>query len=325
MLHLLFILGTTFSAAVATTQLWVIQNPIKETRITNSTTKTQNIVQTKIDRLLDAPVEAYYCGLFGSALLGLDVFIRISASANLRGHLQSFLNWVDMFALAVCVLLTIVYERVSIHGEDFSAHAQSLLWLRCVCINLMLIRIFHAGKFCIGVRTLLLTFRASTRELATLFAFLLIGMSLYGNAVYQVEHSVPNSDFVNITTGYWWSIVTMTTVGYGDIYPRTTIGQILGGFCAITGLIVTSLAIPVLSQNFNFYYKNARMLEKRRQVMAKAKGITHLRTYTTIHSNDVFPLNLVQGFLGPPSPQNHANLRDEVFSSPKQGAPFRAI
>ena len=279
MLHLLFILGTTFCAAVATTQLWLIQKPIKETRITNSTTKTQNIVQTKIDRLLDAPVEAYYCGLFGSALLGLDVFIRISASANLRGLLQSFLNWVDMFALAVCVLLTIVYERVSIHGEDFSAHAQSLLWLRCVCINLMLIRIFHAGKFCIGVRTLLLTFRASTRELATLFAFLLIGMSLYGNAIYQAENLETSSrDFVNITTGYWWSIVTMTTVGYGDIYPRTTIGQIIGGFCAITGLIVTSLAIPVLSQNFNFYYKNARMLEKRRQVMAKKRKQKELHT-----------------------------------------------
>ena len=44
----------------------------------------------------------------------------------------------------------------------------------------------------------------------------------------------------------------------------------------------------------------------------------NLRTYTTIHSNDVYPRYLVQGFLGPPSPQNHVNSMDEVFNSPKQ-------
>jgi len=59
-------------------------------------------------------------------------------------------------------------------------------------------------------------------------------------------------DFV----GYWWTLITMTSVGYGDFYPETAVGYIVGGLCAITGLVITALPVAVIGSNFNMYWQH---------------------------------------------------------------------
>lgn len=70
-----------------------------------------------------------------------------------------------------------------------------------------------------------------------------------GVAFYSVEHGV-NPHIHDIPDGIWWSIITMTTIGYGDIYPYTTIGRIIGSVLGIVGIGFIALPTSILASGF---------------------------------------------------------------------------
>ena len=53
---------------------------------------------------------------------------------------------------------------------------------------------------------------------------------------------------------YWWSFITMTTVGYGDVIPQTHQGRVIGICCAVFGVIIIGLPIPIITKSFNKFY-----------------------------------------------------------------------
>jgi len=75
----------------------------------------------------------------------------------------------------------------------------------------------------------------------------------------------------SIPVGLWWAIVTMTTVGYGDMSPRTYLGMFVGSLCALTGVLTIALPVPVIVSNFALFYSHtqarAKLPKKRRRVL----------------------------------------------------------
>jgi len=106
-----------------------------------------------------------------------------------------------------------------------------------------------------------------------LIFFLVIGIVIFASLVYYAERIQynPTNDFTSIPVGLWWAIETMTTVGYGDMTPKTYVGMFVGSFCALTGVLTIALPVPVIVSNFALYYSHtqarAKLPKKRRRVL----------------------------------------------------------
>ena len=135
-------------------------------------------------------------------------------------------------------------------------------------------RLFKLTRHYGGLKILIHTFTASMRELMLLIFFLVLFIVIFASLIYYAERlqKNPDNDFTSIPIGLWWSIVTMTTVGYGDMVPKTYVGMMVGGLCALTGVLTIALPVPVIVANFAMYYSHtqarSKLPKKRRRVMA---------------------------------------------------------
>jgi len=124
------------------------------------------------------------------------------------------------------------------------------------------------------IQILLQTFRASASELFMLIFFLVLFIVVFASLIYYAERTQanPTNDFKSIPLGLWWAIITMTTVGYGDLVPKTYLGMFVGSLCAVTGVLTIALPVPVIVSNFATFYSHtkarAQLPKKRRRVMA---------------------------------------------------------
>lgn len=158
---------------------------------------------------------------------------------------KQIMTWVDLMSLLP------FYSKLFFETD-------SLSFLRAV----RLIRVFRALKafaFTSGLQIIVQSLKASFRELILLLIILLIPVVVFSSIVYDIENNVPSQPhFQNIPETFWWAIITMTTVGYGDMVPKTILGRVIGGICAIFGVLIVALPVSVIGNNFSTYYTHAQ-------------------------------------------------------------------
>ncbi|KAL3856842.1 hypothetical protein ACJMK2_011553 [Sinanodonta woodiana] len=129
-------------------------------------------------------------------------------------------------------------------------------WLLVIDILMVFraLRMFMLARYYRSLRVLLLALKACMGELVLLMLFVSFCLTIYACCIYSAE--VYNDlAFDNVFIGLYWGLITMTTVGYGDIVPKTTAGYIVSVMCAMTGVIIIGMVVPIFAGNFTLYYR----------------------------------------------------------------------
>jgi len=148
-------------------------------------------------------------------------------------------------------------------------------------------RVFKLGKYSSGMQMFANTITESLPALSMVGFLLIIAVVLCGSMVYFAEsgpwgldknynryvqtrptvdgYDIEASPFVSIPSSFWWVVITATTVGYGDQYPTTTMGKVVGSFVSLGGIILLALPITIIGQNFQHNYMLAEHQKKEKK------------------------------------------------------------
>jgi len=180
-----------------------------------------------------------------------ELIIRFAACPD---HLVFFRNIMNVIDLLAIIPYFIALGTFLAEEGQSNNQAMSFTVLRVIRL-VRVFRIFKLSRHSKGLQILGQTIHASMRELGLLIFFLFICVILFSSAVYFAEASrEKDSHFDSIPHAFWWAVVTMTTVGYGDMHPSSEWGKLVGSMCAIAGVLTIALPVPVIVSNFNYFY-----------------------------------------------------------------------
>ena len=203
----------------------------------------------------------FYIECVCNAWFTFELVIRFTVSYNKLTFIRAPVNIID-FVATLSFYLDFLLTRLKKKNDILEFFS---------IIRIM--RLFKLTRHSPGLKILIHTFKASAHELTLLVFFLILGIVIFAALIFYAERIQynPENDFTSIPVGLWWAIVTMTTVGYGDMAPKTYVGMFVGALCALTGVLTIALPVPVIVSNFAMFYSHtqarARLPKKRRRVL----------------------------------------------------------
>uniref|UniRef100_A0A3Q3A1I9 Potassium voltage-gated channel, shaker-related subfamily, member 7 n=1 Tax=Kryptolebias marmoratus TaxID=37003 RepID=A0A3Q3A1I9_KRYMA len=212
-----------------------------------------------------------------------ELVMRFISAPSKIHFFKDIMNIIDFLAI-MPFFVTLGTELAKDKGTQPSVSLALIRVIRLVRV----FRIFKLSRHSKGLQILGQTLKASLRELALLIFFLFIGVILFSSAVYFAEVDSPDTLFTSIPEAFWWAVVSMTTVGYGDMCPGTVGGKLVGSMCAIAGVLTISLPVPVIVSNFSYFYHREMECEDTR-VYTHVSTCVHVRVFL----NEAHVLSLV--------------------------------
>ena len=164
-----------------------------------------------------------------TAFFTIEYLARLYCSPRPRAYALSFFGIIDVLSILP------MYLGFFVHSARFMIVLRSFRLIR-------IFRIFKLFAFLQEGYLLLESIRASFRKISVFFLFVTIIVICLGTVMYMVEHNEPDTQFTDIPTAIYWAVVTMTTVGYGDITPTTDAGRFFSAIVMLLGY--TIIAVP---------------------------------------------------------------------------------
>lgn len=208
------------------------------------------IVLSILAVMLDSVVELHlkYGALFFvlewlfTIIFTIEYFLRIISLRKPIHYVFSFLGIIDLLAIIP------MYLSLLLVG------AQSLLVLRALRL-LRIFRIFKLSHFVSEMNFLSIAIKKSLKKISIFMLVVLTLVTIVGSLMYLIESD--SNGFSSIPNSIYWAIVTITTVGYGDMAPVTPLGKILSSFIMLlgygiiavpTGIITSEMAVALRSK-----------------------------------------------------------------------------
>ena len=160
-------------------------------------------------------------------LFSMEYLLRIYSSPKPLRYIFSFYGLVDLLSIIP------TYVALLFPGANYWLVVRLLRVLR-------IFRVFKLVRYLSEANLLLRSMYAARRKVLVFFTAVLVLCVIFGSLMFLVEG--PDNGFTSIPRSIYWTIVTITTVGYGDITPQTVIGQIIATMAMLTGYSI--IAIP---------------------------------------------------------------------------------
>ena len=167
-------------------------------------------------------------------LFTFEYIARLATVSNKVRYARSFFGVVDLLAI-LPVYLTLVFPE---------SGAESLLVIRSLRL-LRVFRVFKMARWLSEANYLIRAIRASSRKIVVFLIVVVLINVIVGSSMYLIEG--PENGFDSMFRGLYWSIVTMSTVGFGDIAPVTPQGQVLAAILMITGYSIIAVPTGIVS------------------------------------------------------------------------------
>jgi len=188
----------------------------------------------------------------------IELIIRCVAAPDKKRFLLDPLNILDAAGN-----LAFIIELITV----FVVKDASLELLRILRI-MRVVRIVRFIRECKSIQCIRYVLKHSVMEILVLTLFLFYGVLMFATLGYYAEREENDSLFTSIPASMWWSIVTMTTVGFGDVTPVTATGKVIGSLAAVSAVFVMVLPIPFFIHSASEFYK-ADEAARRRQLRTK--------------------------------------------------------
>lgn len=184
-----------------------------------------------------------------------EVVLRFISTPSLKLY---FTTWMNIFDIGAIMPFYIIIGVVYVSGscDDTKRSGTSIVFLRVLRL-FRAFRIFKLTKHSKGMQILGLTIRKSLQELYLFGLFLAIAVIFFSAAIYYADMFDTGSQNIgSIPDGFWLTIITMCTVGYGDVTPKGIAGKLVGSVCVVSGVVTIALLVPVVVSNFSTYYSH---------------------------------------------------------------------
>jgi voltage-gated potassium channel len=137
---------------------------------------------------------------------------------------------------------------------------------------LRLLRVFKLTRYSSAMTMLIAVIKQESRAVGAILFIMAVMIVFSASVMYLFEHPVQPAAFPDIPAAMWWSVVTLTTLGYGDITPITPLGRMFGGFVAIMGVGMVALPSGILATGFAEQLRQRREEYRERIVEALSDG-----------------------------------------------------
>lgn len=186
----------------------------------------------------------YYFEMFSVFIFGIEYLLRVW-SAPAREDLGENSNFIKrlkyIFSFTGLVdFIAIIPSIITIFG------GLDLRWLRV----LRLLRLLKISNYSSAIEDFFSAIMADWRSFSAALYLVLVALFLSSALMYIAENESQPDKFSSIPETMWWSLITLTTVGYGDVSPITPFGKIIGAFTAIMGVCTVALLTGIVASAF---------------------------------------------------------------------------
>ncbi|XP_019498885.1 PREDICTED: potassium voltage-gated channel subfamily G member 2 [Hipposideros armiger] len=226
------------------------------------------------------------------AWFSFEFLLRSLQAESKCAFLRTPLNIIDILAILpfyVSLLVGLAAGGAARAGAGAGAGGNKLLERAGLVLRLLralrVLYVMRLARHSLGLRSLGLTVRRCAREFGLLLLFLCVAMALFAPLVHLAERELgARRDFSSVPASYWWAVISMTTVGYGDMVPRSLPGQVVALSSILSGILL--MAFPVTSIFHTFSRSYSELKEQQQRAVSPAPALREDSTRSASATED---------------------------------------